>query len=120
MTASNGNEGLVYSTGQGRMCPGCDRPSDECVCSDAADVYQGDGIVRVSRQTKARRGKAVTVIDGLDMDKTAFKKLAKELKQKCSSGGTVKHGIIEIQGDHRDKIIDELKAKGFTVKASGG
>jgi translation initiation factor 1 len=120
MAASSGNDGLVYSTGSGRMCPGCNNPIDQCSCIDDGEIYQGDGIVRVSRETKGRRGKAVTIIEGAPLDKSGLKKLGKELKQKCSSGGTVKDSRIEIQGDHRDKLIELLKSKGWPVKAKGG
>ena len=120
MTSSNRNEGLVYSTGQGRMCPDCDRAIDDCICSEGGLLNQGDGIVRLRRETKGRRGKAVTVIVGVPLDKSGIKKLTKELKQKCSSGGTIKDGNIEIQGDHRDKIVEELKSKGWAVKVAGG
>lgn len=120
MKFSNGNDGLVYSTEHGRMCPCCDKPAEQCLCSSEADNYQGDGIVRVYRETKGRRGKSVTVITGLDLDKSGLKKLTKELKQKCSSGGTSKDCRIEIQGDHRDKLVQELKAQGWEVKAAGG
>ena len=119
MTAPSGNEGLVYSTDSGRMCPGCNNPIDQCGCSSDGEINQGDGITRVSRETKGRRGKVVTIIDGVPLDRSGLKKLAKELKQKCSSGGTVKDGRIEIQGDHRDKLIELLKTKGWTVKAKG-
>ena len=120
MNYSSGNDGLVYSTGSGRMCPGCNNPVDQCSCSSDGEIYQGDGVVRVSRETKGRRGKSVTIIDGVPLDKSGLKKLAKELKQKCSSGGTVKDGRIEIQGDHRDKFVELLKINGWTVKAKGG
>jgi translation initiation factor 1 len=120
MKYSSGNDGLVYSTDSGRMCPDCNNPVDQCNCGSDGEIYQSDGIVRVSRETKGRRGKAVTIIDGAPLDKSGLKKLAKELKQKCSSGGTVKDGRIEIQGDHRDKLINELKARGWDVKSAGG
>ena len=114
------NGGLVYSTESGRVCPGCEMPVDECCCSDEQGVPGGDGVVRVRRETKARRGKTVTVITGVPLDSTGVKKVCKELKQKCSSGGTVKDNVIELQGDHKDKVIELLKQKGWQVKAAGG
>ncbi len=77
-----------------------------------------DGIVRVSRSTKGRKGKGVTIITGLPLDATA--RIAKQLKQKCGSGGTIRNGVIEIQGDHRTAVMDELRKQGFTVKLAGG
>lgn len=77
-------------------------------------------MVRVGRESKGRKGKGVTLINGVPLPAAELKKLAKELKQKCGTGGTLKDGVIEIQGDHRDILIDLLKAKGWTVKRSGG
>ena len=102
------------------MCPDCGRAKGECVCSLDDSIAEGDGIVRVSRETKGRRGKAVTVIKGVPVSKSELKKLARELKAKCGSGGTVKDFAIEIQGDHRDKLVEELKTKGWQVKRTGG
>jgi translation initiation factor 1 len=80
----------------------------------------GDGIVRVGRQTKGRRGKGVSVITGVPLGPAELKDLAKQLKRLCGSGGTVKDGVIEIQGDHRDRLVEELQKRGWTVKRSGG
>jgi translation initiation factor 1 len=112
--------GIVYSTGHGRMCPDCGRPVADCVCRRQRPVRRGDGIVRVGRETKGRRGKGVTVITGLCLPERELRKLAGELKQKCGSGGTVKDGVIEIQGDHRDALLEELSRRGHTVKRAGG
>jgi translation initiation factor 1 len=79
-----------------------------------------DGVVRVGRETKGRKGKGMSLISGVPLPPEELKTLAKELKQKCGTGGTVKDGVIEIQGDHRDTLIDLLKARGWTVKRSGG
>ena len=114
------DSGLVFSTEHGRMCPACRKPTAKCACRTTSSAAKGDGIVRVSRETKGRKGKGVTLITGVALDTDNLKKLAKQLKQKCGSGGTLKQGIIEIQGDHRDVVIEELKAKGYTVKQSGG
>ena len=114
------NSGLVYSTDRGRMCPDCGRPMGECICRKKQTVSAGDSVVRVSRETKGRKGKGVTLITGLPLNDIELKSLAKELKINCGSGGTVKNSVIEIQGDHRNKLVKELQAKGWTVKRVGG
>jgi len=114
--------GIVYSTGLGRMCPGCRRPVAQCVCqSAAAKALRADaGQVRVSRQTAMRGGKAVTLIRGLPLAEPELLALARELKRQCGSGGTVKDGTIEIQGEHRDTLVAELQRRGFAAKRAGG
>jgi translation initiation factor 1 len=112
--------GLVYSTDSGRMCPACRQPVAQCTCSKAAPPSPGDGIVRISREVKGRGGKAVTVVRGLAMDAAALELLAKKLKAACGSGGTVKDGAVEIQGDHCDKVAALLTAQGLRVKRAGG
>jgi translation initiation factor 1 len=117
--------GLVYSTDKGRMCPRCGWPADRCACSrtlqdPAAGPPAGDGVVRVSRQTKGRKGKGVTVITGVPLPVDEMAALARELKKRCGSGGTVRDGAIEIQGDHRDVLVSLLQARGWTVKRAGG
>lgn len=111
--------GLVYSTAHGRMCPNCRKPIADCLCKQAPPP-KTDGIVRVRRETKGRAGKGVTVITGLPLAGTELEKLAKTLKQRCGTGGTVKNGTIEIQGDHRDLIVSELSGHGWVVKKAGG
>lgn len=111
--------GLVYSTEHGKMCPKCSRPLSECRCGSHAGK-KSDGIVRVGRETSGRKGKGVTVITGAPVTLGELADLAADLKKKCGSGGTVKEGVIEIQGDHRDLIVAELTRRGFTVKRSGG
>ncbi|MCE0495800.1 stress response translation initiation inhibitor YciH [Vibrio salinus] len=102
---------LVYSTETGRIKeekPITERP-------------KGDGIIRIQKQTKGRKGKGVSIITGLDLDDTALKLLAAELKKLCGCGGSVKDGNIEIQGDVREKIKTYLESKkGYRVKLSGG
>jgi translation initiation factor 1 len=113
--------GLVYSTDAGRMCPTCRRPVVQCSCKRAASVIPaGDGIVRVQRETKGRGGKAVTVVKGVPVDAAALLKLGQELKAACGSGGTVKDGLIEVQGDHVEKVMALLQQRGHTVKRAGG
>src|SRR5438045_977450 len=98
--------GLVYSTDAGRMCPACRRPIAQCICKQAAVASPAsDGIVRVSRETKNRGGKTVTIVRGLPLTEDALGKLAKQLKAACGSGGTVKDGAVEVQGDHCDKVM---------------
>jgi translation initiation factor 1 len=115
------NRGLVYSTDSGRTCPECRRPVAECRCREkAARRHAGDGTVRVGRQTKGRKGKGVTVVTGLPLAPGELEKLARDLKKKCGSGGTVRDGVIEIQGEHRDALVEELGRRGYSVKRSGG
>ena len=111
--------GLVYSTDSGRMCPLCRQAMAQCVCAKSAPAAPTHGPVRIARETKGRGGKAVTVVRGLAMDAAALESLAKQLKAACGSGGTVKDGAIEVQGDHGEKIAVLLRAKGLVVKQSG-
>lgn len=111
--------GLVYSTEGGRMCPACRRALTQCVCQ-AAPPPSGDGIVRVSRQTKGRGGKAVTLVRGLPLDADALAALGKQLRTACGAGGTVKDGTIEVQGEHVERVMALLQPLGYTVKRSGG
>ncbi|MCE5243975.1 MAG: translation initiation factor Sui1 [Syntrophobacteraceae bacterium] len=113
-------EGPVYSTQHGRMCPDCGKPVSECICRRKKAAGGGDGIVRIARETKGRKGKGVTVITGVPLDEAGLKELGRQLKARCGAGGTVKDGVIEIQGDHRDILFDELKKHGWNVKRSGG
>jgi len=111
---------IVYSTGQGRMCPDCKKELAHCQCRQAARMPSSDGVVRVRRETSGRKGKGVTVIRGAPLGERQLAGLAKELKRLCGSGGTVKQGAIEIQGDHVSKVIDALQARGWVVKRAGG
>jgi translation initiation factor 1 len=81
---------------------------------------KGDGIVRVRRETSGRGGKTVTTIQGVPLASDALDALAGELKRACGTGGTVRDYVIEIQGDHRDKLVALLEAKGYVVKLAGG
>jgi translation initiation factor 1 len=112
--------GLVYSTELGRTCPACRRPIAECVCKQQSSAPAGDGVVRVSRDTKGRGGKCVTLIKGVPLEATALAALGKTLKAACGSGGTVKDGVIEIQGDHCELVVERLKKNGWVVKRAGG
>ncbi|MDC0358200.1 translation initiation factor Sui1 [Oligoflexia bacterium] len=112
-------EPLVYSTDHGRMCPQCAKPIKACSCQ-AEKPPKGDGIVRLALETKGRKGKGVTVVLGVPLASKALKALGKELKQKCGTGGTVKNGVIELQGDKRDILEKELSARGWQVKRVRG
>lgn len=111
--------GLVFSTEQGRMCPDCRHPVSDCICKEPAPP-KGGGIVRVSRETKGRKGKGVTLVTGIPLNEKELKAYAKLLKAKCGTGGTVKDGVVEIQGDQRDTLVALLEQKGWTVKKAGG
>lgn len=121
---AGGSGGLVYSTELGRTCPECRQPLAGCTCKAtkaAQAVASGDGVVRVSRETGGRGGKCVTVVRGLGLAPDALNALAKTLKAACGSGGTAKDGVIEIQGDHCDRVVAQLLAStGRTVKRAGG
>ena len=112
--------GLVYSTDKGQICPTCEYPVKQCRCSQATTSFPADGIVRISRQTKGRKGSGVSILSGLPLDENELKKLAKQLKKRCGTGGTVKNGIIEIQGDHRDTLLKYLIQSGYKAKLAGG
>lgn len=114
------NSSPVFSSHGGRLCPKCGNPVKQCTCKAQTSGSAADARVRVSKETKGRKGKGVTLVTGLPMHPDGLKDLARELKQKCGSGGTVKKGIIEIQGDHRDVIVKELQDKGYAAKKSGG
>ena len=110
----------VYSTDQGRICPLCDQAKDNCRCKAAVTTNKGDGIIRIRRETKGRKSAGVTIIDGLVLEASELKKLVKKIKQNCSSGGAIKGGRVEIQGEHREAIKALLEKAGYTVKLSGG
>ncbi|MCK0769601.1 translation initiation factor Sui1 [Chromohalobacter canadensis] len=115
--------GRVYSTEHGETCPECRAPLAECRCAEAAEeerLASLDGIVRLRRETKGRKGKGVTLVEGVPLKTDALKPLAKALKQRCGTGGAIKDGIIEIQGDQRDTLKAELEARGYRVKLAGG
>ena len=111
--------GLVYSTDAGRLCPGCTKPLTACVCKQQV-LPAGDGIARVRRESKGRGGKTVTTISGVPLPMDALTALASALKKRCGCGGSLKDGVIEIQGDHVELLLAELAARGFRAKKSGG
>jgi translation initiation factor 1 len=112
--------GIVYSTGIGERCPNCLRAIAACVCKKGTPGKVSAGPVRVSRETQGRKGKGVTVIAGLGLAPDALEALATELKKRCGSGGGVVDGRIEIQGEHRDRLVEELVRRGFAAKRAGG
>ena len=113
---------VVYTTGGGRLCAGCDQAAAACRCAllVAARPSAPGAAVRVARQTQGRRGKGVTVVSGLGLAPAALEALARELKQRCGSGGRVVAGTLEIQGEHRDLLVAELARRGITAKRAGG
>jgi translation initiation factor 1 len=118
------NSRLVYSTESGRICPECQKPTSECTCKNkkpkAQPMDRQDGIIRIRREVKGRKGKTVTVVFGFHPGQTDLKALAKQLKQMCGTGGSVKNGVITVQGDHREKLLKLLKEQGYEVKLAGG
>ena len=112
---------LVYSTETGRTCPECRMALAQCTCkAKARSAAVGDGVVKVSRQTKGRGGKSVTLVTGLALDPDALAVLGKQLRTACGCGGTVKDGVIEVQGDHCEKVMEALKKQGYQPKRVGG
>ena len=111
---------LVYSTETGKISPSGQTSKRKNSGQKKQSNPPRDGIVRLMRETKGRKGKGVTLITGLGLETNALKKLAKSLKQKCGSGGSIKNGVIEIQGDHRDVLEKELSKLDYRVKRAGG
>ena len=115
---------LVYSTDTGRTCPKCGQPQSKCVCKKKRSKSENretiDGIIRIKREMKGRKGKTVTTISGFQENDAKLKKIASELKNRCGTGGTVKDSVIMIKGDHRETVKAELKKRGFKVKLAGG
>ena len=101
------------------MCPGCRLALAQCACKTKA-APAGDGVVRVALQTKGRGGKSVTIVKGLALDAVALAVLGKQLRSACGAGGTVKDGVIEIQGDHCALVIEALVGHGHHAKRAGG
>jgi translation initiation factor 1 len=115
---------LVYSTESGRICPECQKPTSECTCkkkpAKALPEDRQDSIIRIRREVKGRKGKTVTVVFGFQSGQADLKGLAKQLKQQCGAGGSVKDEVITIQGDHREKLVKLLREQGYKVKLAGG
>ena len=113
------NDGLVYSTDYGRMCPECQEMIQKCRCKDNSNKVLGSGKIRIRKESKGRGGKTVTIIEGLPENASSLESYCKELKRICGSGGTVKDGNIEIQGEHGPKLLPVLQKKYKDVKLSG-
>jgi translation initiation factor 1 len=111
--------GLVYSTDSGRHCPDCGKPAGNCTCGTPV-LPEGDGIARVRRESKGRGGKTVTTVTGVPLPLEDLKVLATSLKRRCATGGALKDGVIEIQGDHVELLLAELIRQGFKARKSGG
>jgi len=109
---------LVYSTGTGKICPGCGWPADNCQCSrnTAAESVPARIVAKLRMEKKGRGGKTVTVVAGLPNNAAFLKDLSQELKRACGTGGAVQDGAVELQGDLRDRVRDVLQKKGFIVK----
>ncbi len=118
---SSSNSTLVYSTEVGRTCPECRLALASCACGSRAKAAPpGDGAVRVSRQSKGRGGKTVTIVTGLALDVLALAALGKQLRTACGCGGTAKDGAIEVQGDHCELVMATLRTHGHDPKRVGG
>lgn len=115
-----GDSALVYSTETGRVCPQCRQPVAQCVCGAPPPRPAGDGVVRVSREVQGRKGKVVTVVRGLPGSDAEVVLIAKQLKAACGAGGTCHDGVVEIQGEHRDRLVQWLQQAGHQVKRVGG
>jgi translation initiation factor 1 len=102
------------------LCPKCHQLKTTCKCGSEPPAPSRSGVVRVGRETKGRRGKGVTIISDLPLDENGLAELATKLKNRLGTGGTVKDGRIEIQGDHRDRIVAELEGMGYRTKRAGG
>lgn len=109
---------VVFSTGAGRICRDCGRPDRECQCghSSADEAIPARIVAKLRMEKKGRGGKTVTVVDGLPRNATFLKDLGQELKRACGTGGTVLDGVIELQGDLRERVREVLRKKGFIVK----
>lgn len=115
---------LVYSTETGRIFPNGGKPENKCSCkskkSNLKTDIKFDGVIRIRRESKGRKGKTVTTISGFQEGTDNLKQIAKNLKSQCGSGGSIKDGVIIIQGDHRQTIQSELQKQGYKVKLAGG
>ncbi len=119
------NNRLVYSTESGRVCPECGKAIQKCRCKKKKvarkqPVHPDDGIVRIQREVKGRKGKTATAVFGIPLDDNEMKTFVKSLKKLCGAGGAVKDGVILIQGDHRETLLREIEKRGYTVKIAGG
>lgn len=112
---NNDDYKLVYASETGRVAQEKKKPQQH-----TATAYPADGTVRLRREVKGRGGGTVIVITGVPLADAQLKELAGALKKRCGCGGTIKNGVIEIQGDHRELLLQELQARGYRVKLAGG
>jgi translation initiation factor 1 len=119
---SAGASRLVYSTESGRTCPQCRQALAACTCAatQRAQAQVATGPVRVSRESKGRGGKTVTLVRGLPLAAAELEALGKQLRSHCGSGGTVKDGVVEVQGDHVERVLAWLQAQGYAARRAGG
>lgn len=108
----------VYSTEHGRLCPDCGQPAHKGACRKSTPA--GDGRVRIQRETKGRKGAGVTLVTGIPLAGDELKALHKKLKKTCGVGGAIKNGVLELQGDQREKVLKALEGRGWDVKIAGG
>jgi len=124
MPKSNRNDSeyrSVYSTDTGRLCPECSQPIAQCACAQKKkESVKGSGDIKVRRETKGRGGKTVTTISGVPVNQISLSALLVDLKKHCGAGGTLKDHVIEIQGDHCERLITYLQGRGFSAKRAGG
>jgi len=120
MALRKAHDGPVYSSEHGRMCAQCAKPISACACAALRAPAGGDGYVRVRRESKGRGGKMVTVLIGVPLAAADLATFAKELRRRFGVGGSVKDHDIELQGDHSDRVVPLLQARGWKVKRAGG
>lgn len=113
------NSNLVYSTDSSKQkCPKCGQ--FECVCNEVKDGPLAGQTVKILIDRKGRKGKSVTIVEGLKVNPMHLADIAKTIKQKIGTGGTAKQGRIEIQGEHREKVAAVLQDMGVKTKFAGG
>jgi translation initiation factor 1 len=116
----NGGKGrLVYSSDVGRVCPDCGWPARGCKCGQkagGAESIPGRIVAKLRMEKKGRRGKTVTIVDGLPQNAVFLRDLCQELKRACGTGGSVIDGAVELQGDLRERVRESLLKKGFAIK----
>ena len=112
---------LVYSTDEGRLADACPRcRQNPCRCKPAGAAVRARQVARVQRSSQGRAGKTVTLVSGIILPPAGLAELAAVLRKRCGTGGTVKDGVIELQGDQREAASAALQEMGYTVKLSGG
>jgi translation initiation factor 1 len=122
--ARSDRNATVYSSEHGRVCPHCGLPAKRCACRanprGRVENPEGDGIARVGCTRRGRGGKTVTTVTGLQLRGDELVALARDLKRHCGAGGSVKNGVIELQGDRRDAVLAELEGRGIPARRTGG